>query len=212
MKPHDDDNEPGLQRSIHQLADAYERSAVPEDVALRRLEQQLASGARVRLVVTIALAAAVVLAVAIGLRAVMAPAVGGPAEIPPLSGVFVTAEPDDAGSCYAVRLYDTTPRDGRVALWAWSGTAGGGCGERRDNLSAGLGRAAGVQLGSRAGISIQATDRAPPPLDALEWVLDAGTAESDSVRAYRSAQAAVDGDGGMTLERVAELNVPYRPD
>ncbi len=205
MRPDDQ-----FEHEIHDLADAITRTAASEEVVTAELERRLAASGRRRLVGTMALALVVVAAVAVGVNALRQPQLGGPASLPGVTGVYVTAAPDADGQCHAVRLYDTTPTDGRVAIWAWTGNAD--CSERSDNLSTGLGHAEGVRLATGAGIAVYAVadpEASPNPAD-LVLVLDPGGGEA-SMLAYPSVQAAIAGDDGIPMRLVAELDVTYRP-
>jgi hypothetical protein len=200
-----------LEHEIHDLADALTSSAASEEVVTAELERRLAVSGRRRLLGTMALALVVVAAVAVGVTALGQPQLGGPAPLPEVAGVYVTDAPDAAGQCRAVRLYDTTPADGRVAIWAWTGNAD--CSERSDNLSTGLGHAEGVRLASGAGVAVYAVGEAgasPRPSD-LVLVLDPGGEGGASMVAYPSVQAAVAGDDGIPVRLVAELDITYRP-
>ncbi len=204
---HDDDLE--IRRSIHELGDAFERQAASEEAAVARLEGRLRTRSRRSVVGTVALAVVFVAAIVVGVNALEGPQVGGPAAIPPVAGIFVTTEPDESGSCHAIRLYGTTAEDGRVALWTWSGAPD--CTARRSDLFTGVGRAVGVRLPTGAGIRVRAAEDAPAPLDGLELVLEVGGEGEPSVRAFASVQAVVDGVGGIGLTEVEELEIPYRP-
>lgn len=194
-----------LERAVHDLADAYEAQAEPEERVAAELRGRLGRAATRQVLGTVALTVAMIAAVAVGVRITTAPEVGGPAPMPSLIGLFVTQSPDADGHCHAVRLYDTTAADGRVALWAWS--AGGSCAERTDNLSTGLGRASGVLLPSGPGITVKAEAGVPSVLESLELVIEPG----GPVTAYPSVQAAVDGNHGIPLQAVEELEITYRP-
>lgn len=201
--------DPELQHSLHELADAFERAAPAEEQVTAHLEARVRAGNRRRVLGTVALAAAVVAVVAIGVRATNQQPVGGPMPMPELVGVFVTTEPDGEGRCYAVRLYDTTPQDGRVALWTWTGVSD--CSERSDNLISGLGQADGVRLPDGAGVVIEAALSTPAPLAGAQLVLDAGSDGSGPVVAYPSVDDAVSGEQGQPMDEVQELDIPYRP-
>jgi len=202
-------SDPELQDSLRELADAFERAAPAEEQVTARLEARVRAGNRRRVLGTMALAAAVVAAIAIGVRAINQQPVGSPMPMPDLVGVFVTAQPDQQGRCYAVRLYDTTPQDRRVALWTWTGASG--CSGRSDNLSSGLGQAQGVKLPDGAGVLVDAAPTTPVPLAGVELVLDAGSDGKGLVVAYPSVDAAASGVQGQPMEQVQELDVTYRP-
>ena len=198
-----------LERDIHELADAFERTAAPDEVVVAELERRMAGSGRRRLLGTMALAVVAVAAVAVGVNALRQPALGGPAPLPEVVGLYVTTAPDGDGQCHAIRLYDTTPADGRVAIWAWTGNAD--CSERSDNLSTGVGQAEGVRLASGPGIAVSASaDASPPPSDAV-LVLDLGGGGETPMRAYASVQAALAGEDGIPMQVVEELDITYRP-
>jgi hypothetical protein len=198
-----------FQRSIHELADAFEHRAMPEEAILARLEAGLGTRARRNVLGTVALAVVVLAAAVLGVRALEQSGLGEPAPMPQLSGVFVTTEPDADGRCHAVRLYDTTPVDGRASLWTWTGTPD--CSERTSNLSAGLGRADGVRLPAGAGIRVRVSEDAPASLDGLQLVLEIGEGPEASVRAFGSVADATEGIRGISMRQVEELDIPYRP-
>lgn len=198
-----------LEHDIHELADAFERTAAPDEVVVAELERRVAVSGRRRLLGTMALAVAVVAAAAIGVNAVRQPALGGPAPLPDVVGLYVTTAPDAAGQCHAVRLYDTTAADGRVAVWSWTGNAD--CSERSDNLSTGVGRAEGIRLASGAGIAVSAPPDASPPPSDLVRVLDPGGGGESSMHVYASVQAALAGEDGIRMQAVGELDITYRP-
>lgn len=191
-----------LEHDVHELADAFERTAEPEEVVVASLERRMAASGQRRLLGTMALAVAVVAAVAIGVNALRQTELGGPVPVPDVVGLYVTTAPDATGQCHAVRLYDTTPADGRVAVWAWTGNAD--CSERSDNLSTGVGRAEGVRLASGAGIVVGTADASSP------LVLEPGGGEGP-MRAYASVQAAIAGNDGIPMQAVEELDITYRP-
>jgi hypothetical protein len=206
MRPEDDRE---LQQSLQGLADLFERQAVSEEAVSAQLERQLAGTTRRRMAGAIALGVTVVAVLALGLRALNQPAVGGPAPMPEVTGIFVTTEPDPQGSCYAVRLYDTTSDDGRVALWTWA--AGSDCTERTGSISTGIGRAEGVRLLSGGGILIRAAADIAPPLSGLELVLDVAGGADGSIQAFTSLEAAANGQGGMRMTPTERLIIPLRP-
>lgn len=195
-----------LQRSVRDLADAYEAQADPAEQVAATLEARLRRAGAVQVLGTVVLAVVVVAAVVIGVRALTLPSVGGPAEVPPLTGLFAAQEPDADGRCHAVRLYDSTPTDGRVAVWGW--TAGTSCAERTDNLSTSLGRASGVLLPSGPGIAIEVAEGAPAVLEGLRLVIDPGA----PVLAFPSVDAATSGAGGIRMVATQELDITYRPE
>jgi hypothetical protein len=199
-----------LQRSIRDLADGFERGRVPEERVTQTLEARLRQRSIGALVSAAALGVIVLVAAVVGVRLLTAPSVGTPAAMPALVGLFVTQEADEAGRCYAVRLYDTTPTDGRVALWTWTGSQG--CAARVDNISMGAGRADGVLLPSGRGILIRAADTAPAPLGQLELVLDPGEQiNGGMLRAFQSVEAAATGSDGIVMNPLDEIDIPYRP-
>lgn len=194
-----------LEHDIHELADAFERAAVPEEVVVASLERRMAASGQRRLLGTMALAVAVVAAVAIGVNALRQTELGGPVPVPDVVGLYVTTAPDAVGQCHAVRLYDTTPADGRVAVWAWTGNAD--CSERSDNLSTGVGHADGVRLQSGAGIAVSTDTGASEPM----LVLEPGGVGDGPMRAYASVQAAIEGKDGILMRQVEQLDITYRP-
>ena len=199
-----------LQRSIRDLADGFERGRVPEERVTQTLEARLRQRSIGALVSAAALGVIVLVAAVVGIRLLTAPSVGAPVEMPALVGLFATQATDEDGRCYAVRLYDTTPTDGRVALWTWTGSQG--CAARVDNISMGAGRAEGVLLPSGRGILIRAADTAPAPLGQLELVLDPGDQINGGVlRAFQSVQAAATGSDGIVMNPLDEINIPYQP-
>ena len=199
-----------LQRSIRDLADGFERGRVPEERVTQTLQARLRQRSIGALVSTAALGMIVLVAAVVGVRVLTVPSLGTPVEMPPLVGLFVTQAADEAGRCYAVRLYDTTPTDGRVALWTWTGSQG--CAARVDNISMGTGRAEGVLLPSGRGILIRAADTAPAPLGQLELVLDPGDQiNGGMLRAFLSVQAAATGSDGIVMNPLEEIDIPYRP-
>ena len=198
-----------LERDIHGLADAFERTAAPEEAVVAELERRMAVSGRRRLLGTMALALAAVAVIAVGVNVLRQPALGGPAPLPEVVGLYVTTAPGAAGQCHAVRLYDTTPADGRVAIWSWTGRAD--CSERSDNLLTGVGRAEGVRLASGSGIAVSTAADAPSRLADLVLVLDPGGGSEVPMRAYPSLEAALAGDDGIPMQAVEELNITYRP-
>lgn len=206
-----------LRSSIRDLADAFERDATAEADVTAGLEARLRRLGTAQVLGTVGLGLAVVLAVAAGLQLLTQPRVGGPAPMPPLVGIFVTRQPDDAGRCHAVRMYDTTADDGRVALWSWTGRSG--CAARTDNLAQGAAAATGVQLPaaagvpSGAGVLIEAGQEVPSVLEGTVLVLDPRRqAAGGSLLVFPSVQAASAADVGMQMAQVEELEVPYEPE
>jgi hypothetical protein len=206
MRPEPDDLE--LERSIRALADAFERGASPEEAVVADIQGRLRAGGR-RLALGAVGVAVVVVAAAIGLRALIQAPVGGPVAMPEIAGLFVTQSPDADGRCYAVRLYDTTPTDGRVSLWTWAGVSG--CAARSDNLATGVGRAAGVGLPSDVGVAIDAAEGAPSALEGVHLVLRPDATPDGPLRAFPSVEAAAAGEDGIRMESVDTLEIPYRP-
>jgi len=208
MRPggsYSDDQE--LERSIHALADAFEADALPEERVVGTLEARLRRRRTGLMLSTAALAVAVVAAIAIGARGLSQPAVGGPAAMPDLVGLFVSEAPDRQGRCYAVRLYDTTAADGRVALWTWTG--GVSCAVRTDGLSTGLGRAEGVRLASGPGIAVEAAAGVRPALEGLRLFIDGTPAQDGSLRAFPTVETP--GAEVIPMQPAEELRVPYQP-
>lgn len=196
-----------LERGLHGLADAFAADALPEDRVVDVLETRLHRRRTGLTLGAVGLAVAVVAGVGLGVRALSQPAVGGPAAMPELVGLFVTEQPSAGGRCYALRLYDSTPADGRVALWAW--TAGSSCRERSSNLSTGIGTAGGVQLPSGPGIAVEATSGTAPELEGLWLFVDPTLAGDGSVQAFPSIQAP--DTEAIRLRPVEEVSIPYRP-
>jgi hypothetical protein len=202
-----DTGDPVLQDGVQRLADAFERSAQGEEQVTAALETRLRASAQRRVVGTMVLAVAAVAALAIGVRAATQTPVGAAVPMPDVMGVYVTAEPDADGHCYAIRLYDTTPEDGRAALFGWTGVSG--CAERKDNIMTSLGRASGVRLATGDGVVLDASAGAPKFLEGLHLVLDPGGASGGGLVAYPSVDGAVDGSNGRALDSVEELDIPY---
>lgn len=197
----------GLQSRVQQLADAFERSAPGEEQVTTIVQARLDASARRRVVGTMVLAVAAVAVLAFGVRAATQAPVGAPMPMPNVVGVFVTTQPDADGQCLAVRLYDTTPQDGRAAIFAWTGVTG--CADRKGNISSSLGQASGLRLASGAGVAVDASAGAPKDLEGLHLVLEVGDGSAGELTAYSSVDGAVEGTGGRTLEKVERLDIPY---
>lgn len=206
-----------LGEAIRGLADTFEVAAAPEDQFVAVLERRLHGPGVGGVLGILALVLLAVVGAFIGARLLgPSPQVGGPAEMPPLQGIYVTREPDPDGGCFAVRFYETTRADGRVALSSWTGSDA--CAARTDNLVTVAGRADGVVLpaapgvGAGAGIRLEAVEDAPLPLRELELVIDPRRADGDGqVLGFPSVDAASQRELGIIMEPVAELDVPYRP-
>jgi hypothetical protein len=203
-----------LREEIRAVADRFEAAAEAEGQVAARIDARLH---RTHFPAALLGAMALIVIVAIGLRGTLPAPDTGAHEMPTLVGIFRSLEPDAVGRCVAVRLYDTTSTDGRVALWVWSGA--NGCAARRSNLTTGPGSAEAVALpaagGSpeRSGIRIEGAPSVAELLASLMLVLDPagpqGTA--DLVPGYWSLDEGA-GPATIQLERVDELTVPYRPD
>lgn len=200
-------NDPVLQDGVQQLADAFERSASSEEHVAAAIETQLRISAQRRIAGTMVLAVAAVAALAIGVRAATQTPVGAAVPMPAVAGVYVTAQPDADGHCYAIRLYDTTPQDGRAAIFGWIGVSG--CADRKDNIMTSLGRASGLRLTAGAGVVLDASPGAPKFLEGLHLILDPGDGSLTGLVAYPSLQSAVDGSDGRALDKVEQLDIPY---
>ncbi len=204
-----------LPEDLRALADRLEATADAEERVVARVHARLGRPA-LSTPVVVAVAAAVVLG-AIGLRSILPPPDAGTPTLPQLVGIFRSVEAVDGDRCVAVRLYDTTPADGRVAIWTW--TAQDGCDARSSNLATSQGRAEAVSLPAaqgrapHAGILVETPAGVASPLAGLTLILDplAASPSAGSVPGYRSLAEA---GGGHTLElrEVQELDVPYRPE
>jgi hypothetical protein len=203
-----------LREEIRAVADRFEAAAEAEGQVAQRIDARLH---RTHFPAALLGGVALIVIVAIGLRGTLPGPDAGAPRMPTLVGIFRSLEPDAVGRCVAVRLYDTTSADGRVALWVWSGA--NGCAARRSNLTTGLGSAEAIALpaagGSpeRSGIRIDGAPSVAELLASLMLVLDpAGPRGSaDRVSGYWSLDE-VAGPATIQLERVDELTVPYRPD
>lgn len=200
-----DPDDPRLRSSLRQLADRFASAAPGEDQVLARLEQRLRRRQVASLLFTVAAAVLVVIAV-LGLPSLLGQRNVASPSFPPVSGVFVTQRPDDAGRCYAVRLYETTPRDGRVALWTWEGPAG--CGTRSGSLLLGTGAATAVAAGSSTGIRLESGTDARGGLAGFSRVV---IPSGESLEGYPNADEAAARRAGIPWRRVEALDVPYQP-
>jgi hypothetical protein len=205
----DDDRQ--LRDEIRALADRFEADAEPEEQVTARIERrgQPWLAPAVGLVTVLA----VVLVIGIGLRPLLP---GYISDEPPATpvGLYRSQLPDANGQCVAIRLYDTTSTDKRVALWVWAGTDG--CAARRSNLTMGEGTISGVQLPrgdgpDRSAVWVEASPDAVEPLAGLVFVIDAAEASGQDLPGYWSLDE-VTGTPTLILERVEELSVPYQPE
>lgn len=203
-----------LRDDLRRLADGFEATAAPEATVTGRIDGRLRSR-RAMVPALAALAAVVAIALGVVVQGLLTSPNAAVPVMPDTVGLFRTTERDQAGTCFAVRLYDTTAEDGRVALWAWTGVDG--CAARKSNLFAGRGTAgalalpAGVRHASRAGIRVTVST-ADGLLEGLDLVLDPLASDGrDVVPGFRS----IDELGGahtVQLTRIDSLDVPYRPE
>lgn len=205
-----------LAEDVRTLADGFEAAADAEEVVVSRVRTRLARPSVGAFAVVGA--AAVLLLGALVLRSSISPPNTAAPVMPELVGIFRSVEPDEDGRCVAVRLYDTTPQDGRTALWAWTGTDG--CQVRVSNLTAGTGTAMALALPasgehpSRDGIGVAAAADVAAPLNGLSLVLDpeagrAGEPNAEMISAFWSTDD-LGGRHTLQLVEVDELHVPYR--
>jgi len=209
----DDDRQ--LRDEIRALADRFEADAEPEEQVTARIERRGQPWRAPALGLVVVLAA--VLAVGIGLRTLLPGTYsGGPLVETPV-GLFRSQLPGSDGKCVAIRLYDTTSTDRRVALWVWTGADG--CAARRSNLTMGEGTISRILLPARPevrerpGIRVEASPDAAEPLAGLVLLLDPTDSGggADRLSGYWTMEE-VTGSATLILERVEELNVPYQPE
>ena len=202
-----DPDERRLRDAIGALADHYEATALDEQQVVAELERSLKRRPAARLALTV-IAAAVLTLAALGLPALLGqPRVGAPS-FPPVAGIFVTQTPDAAGRCFAVRIYDTTARDGRVALWTWEGADG--CARRASSLLLSVGSASAVAIGDEDGILVQAAQSASDGLAGFSRVLVLAP-DGESLRGHPTRADAEAERSGTTWSGVPQLDIPYRP-
>jgi hypothetical protein len=200
-------DDPQLREAVRAIADRAEANAAPPEAMAARIEARLQ-----RQVPALGLVAlvAVALLLAVGLRLVLAsPDTGG--GTPTLDGIYRSAEPREDGTCVAVRFYDTTPSDGRVALWSWTAAAPSTCRARSSNLFTAVGSAQATELpDGGAGWRLQAAPGTSSPLADVTLVVDASAAR-DQLSGYWSPQEMGGGEPTLRLDSVDVLDVPYQP-
>lgn len=200
-----DPDERGLRESVGQLADHYEATAPDEAHVVARIEQRLARRRFSRVLLTIAAGVIVALA-ALGLPNLLSERRVGTPSFPAVSGIFVTSQPDASGRCYALRIYDTTPRDGRVALWTWEGPDG--CATRTSGLLLGAGSAMAVAVGQEDAIRVDAAPEASGGLAAFSRILLPDEGRLDGYATLSDAEAS---RSSTAWRASAKLDVPYQP-
>ena len=210
----DDDR---LREEIRALADRFEAGAEPEERVAARLSQRSQSP-RLPSPALLAVFGAAIIVAAVGLRSLLPGTFGGGEPVLPL-GVFRSAVPDHDGECVAIRVHDTTRTDRRMAFWRWAGTDADGCDARTSNLFMGEVSIAVVTLPSRTGFAerpgfrVDAVDPGLSPRQTLVMVLDplASDAGGDALAGWWTLQG-TRSPPTLTLQRVEELVVPYRPE
>jgi hypothetical protein len=201
-----------LSDDLRRLADTYEAAALPGEVVVARLRGRMRTGRTMAAAGAVAAGIAVLTAVVVLRVLLPGPNAGAPV-LPPTVGIFQTIAPDGSGRCLAVRLYDTTAVDGRVALWAWTGA--GGCATRTSNLVVGTGTASAIALPAamgltaRAGIQVTFPTGVAAPLAGAELVLDPLASSTDTAMSGFRSLADVGGPHTLELTRVASVVVPY---
>ena len=210
----DDDR---LREEIRALADRFEAEADPEERVAARLSQRSHS-LRLPSLALLAVFGAVIIVASVGVRSLLPGTFGGGEPVLPV-GIFRSAEPNEDGECVALRVYDTTRNDRRMAFWRWAGTDADGCVARTSNLFMGEVSIGVVTLPARPGFAerpgfrVDAVDPSlSPRAPTLLMVLD--PLDSDSGGETLVGWWKLPGSGTtptFTLERVEELVVPYRP-
>jgi hypothetical protein len=210
----DDDR---LREEIRALADRFEAGAEPEERVAARLSTRT-QASRLPSAGLLAAVGVVIILATVGLPALLPDNFGREEPILPV-GVFRSADPDTDGECVAIRVYDTTRDDGRLAFWRWAGIDRDGCAARTSNLFMGEVRIAVVTLPARTGVAersgfrVDAVDPSLPPSRTLVMVLDplASDPAGNSIAGWWDLPATA-GAPAFSLERVEELVVPYRPE
>lgn len=207
----DDDSQ--LREQIRALADRFEAEADPPERVAARLGKR-SQPSRLPSPALLIVVGTVIIVASVGLRALLPGTFGGAQAVLPV-GLFASELPDADGECVAIRVYDTTQRDQRIAFWRWAGTVDDGCAARRSNLFMGEAVISEVTLPARTGTTersgfrVDDPDARPRALPAV--VLDPSYASGNDLAGYWSL-AEIVGEPTLTLERIEELTVPYRPE